>query len=72
MLRALHQQNKQVFVWTVNRDKELQRLLLMDIDGIVTDNPELAAFYKTSKGRDVLISDLLAWLYPQKDEAVSY
>lgn len=72
MLRALHQQNKQVFVRTVNRDKELQRLLSMDIDGIVTDNPELAAFYKTAKGRDVLISDLLAWLYPQKDEAVSY
>lgn len=72
MLTSLHENNKKVFVWTVNKDSELKRLLSMDIDGIVTDNPELAQYYKKAQGKDSLISDILNWLYPQNNESITY
>ncbi len=36
-----HQSGKEVYVWTVNTVPEMQRMLNLDVDHIITDKPEL-------------------------------
>jgi glycerophosphoryl diester phosphodiesterase len=41
LVREWHAENKQVFVWTVNRESEMRRLALWEVDGIISDDTEL-------------------------------
>ncbi|WP_367388362.1 glycerophosphodiester phosphodiesterase family protein [Lewinella sp. LCG006] len=41
LTQSLHQQNIQLIPWTVNDPKEMERLLEMGVDGIITDYPNL-------------------------------
>lgn len=68
MISALHNADKKIFAWTINKDSELKRLTAMDIDGVVTDNPELASYYKNIGGRDEFINGILKWLFPKQME----
>ncbi|MCD2492429.1 glycerophosphoryl diester phosphodiesterase membrane domain-containing protein [Lacrimispora sp. NSJ-141] len=65
MINSLHRCQKQAFVWTVNRGGEFKRLLSMDIDGIVTDNPELAFYYKQAGKRDDFMDEIMKILFPE-------
>ncbi len=65
MINSLHRHQKQVFVWTVNRGGEFKRLLSMDIDGIVTDNPDLAFYYKQAGKRDDVMDEIMKILFPE-------
>jgi glycerophosphoryl diester phosphodiesterase len=38
---ALHAANKEVFVWTVNRERAMRRFAQLAVDGIVSDDTEL-------------------------------
>jgi glycerophosphoryl diester phosphodiesterase len=40
LVRALHKAGLNVFVYTVNRPKDIQRMRTVDVDGIVSDRPE--------------------------------
>ena len=42
----------------------MKKLLSLPIDGIVTDNPELAAYYRSEGGSDPFISALMEVLFP--------
>ncbi len=39
LVAALHTQNKQVNVWTVDDPEEIRRLAGLDVDGIITNDP---------------------------------
>jgi glycerophosphoryl diester phosphodiesterase len=39
----VHRLNRRVFVWTVNNQKDMSRLFGWGVDGIFTDDPQLAA-----------------------------
>lgn len=65
MIEDIHHLNKKVYVWTVNRDHELKQVLAMNIDGIITDNPELAFYYKQQGRRDIFIDEIISWLFPK-------
>lgn len=39
-VNAAHRQNKRIDVWTVNETEEMQRLLNLGVDGILTDYPD--------------------------------
>ncbi len=41
-IRRAHAQGKQVFVWTVNDVVTMSRMMSLGVDGIITDEPELA------------------------------
>lgn len=41
-IRRMHRAGKKVFVWTVNDPVTMSRLMSLGVDGIITDEPELA------------------------------
>ena len=41
-IRRTHEAGKQVFVWTVNDPVSMSRMISMGVDGIITDEPEMA------------------------------
>ena len=34
-----HAKGKKIYAWTVNNEAYIKDLLLLDVDGIITDNP---------------------------------
>lgn len=42
LLHAAHDQGKEVYVWTVNDESTIRKMLSIPVDGIVTDNVEVA------------------------------
>ena len=41
-VEALHRQGKRVFVWTVNDQETMERLIGLNVDAILTNDPQLA------------------------------
>ena len=51
-VNALHFSGKQVFVWTVNRERDMRRFVQLAVDGIISDDTKLlAATLKKNKPR---------------------
>ena len=42
LMENVHAQGKGVFAWTVNSKSEMERLIMLGVDGIITDRPVLA------------------------------
>lgn len=43
LIEEVHDEDLQVFAWTVNDEAEMRRLLALGVDGIITDKPGLLA-----------------------------
>ena len=43
LVHELHEAGKQVFVWTVNNAREMQKLAALQVDGIISDDTKLLA-----------------------------
>jgi glycerophosphoryl diester phosphodiesterase len=41
-IRRAHEAGKQVFVWTVNDPASMSRMMSLGVDGLITDEPEMA------------------------------
>lgn len=41
LIKKLHKQNIQVFVWTVNKKRKAQKLINRGVDGIITNKPDM-------------------------------
>ena len=41
-VRRTHEAGKQVYVWTVNDPVSMSRMISLGVDGIITDEPEMA------------------------------
>lgn len=41
LMNEFHAAGKQVFAWTVNRERQMYSLAKMGVDGLISDNPEL-------------------------------
>ncbi len=58
LVRSIHKNGKEIYAWTLNDEKKIKELLLLDVDGIITDNP-----YETKEiiysANDTLITDWL-------------
>lgn len=39
LLKEMHRRDKPTFVWTINKEEDMKRLIDMGIDGIITDRP---------------------------------
>ena len=47
-----HEAGKQVFVWTVNRESEMRRMIAWNVDGIISDDTELMVKVAGAKSRE--------------------
>lgn len=63
VINRIHSNNKKIFVWTINKDESIKKILSLHVDGIVTDNPELAKYYRDLGSRDIFINDLMEKLF---------
>jgi glycerophosphoryl diester phosphodiesterase len=50
MLRAVHSRGRVVHVWTVNERPEMERLIDMGVDGIVTDAIDVLSEVMVERG----------------------
>ena len=41
-VKRAHEAGKQVFVWTINDPVSMSRMMSFGVDGIITDEPEMA------------------------------
>ena len=41
IINKLHNQNKTIFVWTVNKKRKIKKMLRRGVDGIITNKPDL-------------------------------
>lgn len=39
MVSKIHAKGKKIYAWTVNNESDIKNLLLLDVDGIITDDP---------------------------------
>ncbi len=44
LVHTIHEEGKEIYAWTVNSEDNIKKLLLMDVDSVITDNP-----YKTKE-----------------------
>ena len=50
-VREVHKAGYQFFVWTVNAERDLRRMLKLGVDGIVTDFPERVLALRAAKSQ---------------------
>ncbi|SMG27275.1 glycerophosphoryl diester phosphodiesterase [Marivirga sericea] len=48
MVKRLHAKGVKIIPWTVNEEKDAERLLKIGVDGIITDYPELADVFRNN------------------------
>jgi glycerophosphoryl diester phosphodiesterase len=41
-IRKMHSQNKTVFSWTINKERKMKKLVRRQVDGIITNKPDVA------------------------------
>jgi glycerophosphoryl diester phosphodiesterase len=46
LVNDFHAAGKQVFAWTVNRERRMRALVEMGVDGLISDDPELLAKFR--------------------------
>ncbi|MCR4862504.1 MAG: glycerophosphoryl diester phosphodiesterase membrane domain-containing protein [Ruminococcus sp.] len=56
IVSTAHQNGKRVFVWTVDRREDMEQMMLLGVDNIITNKPDLAAevVYSNSVGDTIL------------------
>ncbi|MDY5168833.1 glycerophosphodiester phosphodiesterase family protein [Dielma fastidiosa] len=55
---------KKLYVWTANEDANINKVLRLGVDGIVTDNPLLASYYKDMLMRNLWMDSLTEFFFP--------
>lgn len=63
-----HSQGKQVYAWTANSEKTMQKILNCQADGLVTDNSALAFYYLDTLGKNLILESAIDLFFPEKNE----
>lgn len=63
MVTAIQSNQKKIYAWTANTDSNIQKIIRLGTDGLVTDNPSLANYYLMFFDQNHLVDDLSALLY---------
>lgn len=61
-IRRAHKHGMEVYVWTVNDPIEMSRLMSRGVDGIITDEPELARQVQAFRADLTPIGRLVLWM----------
>lgn len=58
-----HKNNKKIYVWTVNREYNISKVLSLNVDGIVTDNPIFTKFLKDLGSKDAIAEYIIDYFF---------
>lgn len=67
LLEVLHEEDKKVYVWTVSNKAQLEEIILLDIDGIITNDPIIAREIVYTELKQDLYVDLLRKLFKRNN-----
>lgn len=59
MVSIMHLQGKNVYGWTANSEETINKNLQCQVDGIVTDNPELVQYYTMQTWENLVLNGIL-------------
>lgn len=62
LVERAHRAGKKLFVWTVNDPVSLSKMVSMDVDGIITDEPEMARSVLAQRAEMTTVQRLLTHL----------
>lgn len=62
LIRRAHKQAKQVYVWTVDDPLTMSRMISMGVDGLITNEPELARQVMEARNQLATYQRLALWL----------
>ena len=65
LVLQVHGQGRQIYAWTANSDRAIQRVLRCHPDGVITDNPLLAQYYLEAGGENLLLESACELFFPQ-------
>lgn len=63
LIRTLKSRNKEVFVWTLNNERPMLDMIGLGVDGIITDNPDLAHYALSMKAEQLLVGPTFELAY---------
>ncbi len=63
IVSSAHKSGKRVFVWTVNNREDMNRMIYLGADNIITDRPDIAAEAVYSYGKGDFVLSLLERLF---------
>lgn len=67
LLEILHEDGKKVYIWTVTDPTQLKEIILLDIDGIITNDPIVAREIAYTEHTQDLYVDLLKKLFKRNN-----
>lgn len=59
LIHNLQHLGKDIYVWTVNNEKSMKKIIDLDVNGIVTDNPYFASYIIETQGKDIIVESLV-------------
>lgn len=62
LIRRAHKQAKQIYVWTVDDPLTMSRMISMGVDGLITNEPELARQVMEARNKLATYQRLALWL----------
>lgn len=60
---AIHYRGKKLFVWTINNKKDAEKLVVMGVDAIISDNPVMARQVVYAKYSNSLFENVLSAVF---------
>lgn len=63
VVSSAHRSGKQIFVWTVNKSDDIERMISLGVDNIITDRPDIAAETVYSYGRSDLVLSVIKSIF---------
>ena len=63
VVNSAHHNGKRIFVWTVDRQSEMQKMMALGVDNIITDRPDRALDVVNSKSVGDTVLTVLKYIF---------
>ena len=63
MVSIMHLQGKKAYGWTANSEETINKNLQCQVNGIVTDNPELVQYYTMQTWDSLVLNGILEMFF---------
>lgn len=71
LIDVIHQKGKKVYIWTVNDEQSLKKIVDSDVDGIITDVPVLAREIAYTKNAPEFMVEVLKRFFKKNEQGLS-